>query len=259
MLKFAEGNGWIPYVPNLALPYLSQTKKGRRAWFSPEEYEKLYEATRRRIKDGKRPGWKSRYEDMHDFVLIMGNTGMRPDEALRIEFRDVSVEEDYATDKTILVIDVRGKTGVGFCKSMPNAVHYFERLRERRRAALAARFPDDTDEAISGKLATQKVFPQFDRDMFNNILVEEGLKYDRDGNPRTAYSLRHTYISMRLLEGASIHMIANNCRTSVQMIEEHYASHIKNRLDAAAINVMRPEKQRDADKKRVKIEDRPPV
>jgi hypothetical protein len=51
------------------------------------------------------------------------------------------------------------------------------------------------------------------------------------------------------MEGASIHMIANNCRTSVQMIEEHYASHIKDRLDAAAINVMRPKRQRDAAKR----------
>ena len=57
---------------------------------------------------------------------------------------------------------------------------------------------------------------------------------------RTAYSLRHTYICMRLMEGADIYQIAKNCRTSVEMIEKFYAAHIKNTLDAAAINVMRP-------------------
>jgi hypothetical protein len=62
-------------------------------------------------------------------------------------------------------------------------------------------------------------------------------KFDRDGNRRTAYSLRHTYICMRLMEGADIYQIAKNCRTSVEMIETFYASHIKNTLDAAAINV----------------------
>jgi hypothetical protein len=36
-------------------------------------------------------------------------------------------------------------------------------------------------------------------------------------------------------------MIAENCRTSVEMIEKYYASHIKNMLDAAAINVRRPQ------------------
>ena len=37
-----------------------------------------------------------------------------------------------------------------------------------------------------------------------------------------------------------IYQIAKNCRTSVEMIEEFYAAHIKNTLDTAAINVLRP-------------------
>lgn len=48
---------------------------------------------------------------------------------------------------------------------------------------------------------------------------------------------RLTYICMRLLEGADIYQIAKNCRTSVEMIEKHYAAHLKNTLDASAINV----------------------
>ena len=47
---------------------------------------------------------------------------------------------------------------------------------------------------------------------------------------------------LRLMEGADIYQIAKNCRTSVEMIEKVYASHIKTRLDAAAINIMRKKK-----------------
>ena len=36
---------------------------------------------------------------------------------------------------------------------------------------------------------------------------------------------------MRLMEGADIYQIAKNCRTSVEMIEKYYASHIKTSLD----------------------------
>jgi integrase len=61
-----------------------------------------------------------------------------------------------------------------------------------------------------------------------------------EGQRRSAYSLRHTYICLRLMEGADIYQIAKNCRTSVEMIETYYASHIKTRLDAAAINIRRP-------------------
>ncbi len=49
----------------------------------------------------------------------MVNTGLRPDEALRLEFRDVAIVTDEATGKRILEIEVRGKRGVGYCKSMP--------------------------------------------------------------------------------------------------------------------------------------------
>jgi integrase len=254
VLKFAEGNGWIAFIPSLSTPYFSQTKRGRRAWFSPEEYTKLYNATRRRITEGKRRGWKTHYEDMHDYVLFMANTGVRPDEAARLEIRDVQIEDDYATNKTILVIDVRGKVGVGYAKSTPNAVHPFTRLKARRFSILQDQFPNESKESIEKKLLTTKLFPPFDRHLFNTILLEEGLRFDRDGQRRTAYSLRHTYISTRLLEGASIHMIANNCRTSVQMIEQFYAAHIKDRLDASAINVMRPKRQRQGSKAKTELD-----
>jgi integrase len=75
--------------------------------------------------------------------------------------------------------------------------------------------------------------------MFNNLLKRAKLKLDRDGNPRTAYSLRHTYICMRLMEGADIYQIVKNCRTSVEMIERFYAAHIKSTLDASAINILK--------------------
>ena len=42
-----------------------------------------------------------------------------------------------------------------------------------------------------------EIFPDYSRDLFNTILEEEKLKFDRNGRRRTAYSLRHTYISMR--------------------------------------------------------------
>jgi integrase len=77
------------------------------------------------------------------------------------------------------------------------------------------------------------------RQLFNTILGEEGVKKDREGQPRTAYSLRHTYICLRLMVGADIYQIAKNCRTSVEMIEKYYASHLKNSLAAAAINLRR--------------------
>lgn len=216
ILKHAEGLGWIPFVPSLETPYMTQTKRGHRAWFSPEEYKQLREATRRRITDGKRRGWEGQYEDMHGFVVMMANTGLRPDEFMRLEIRDVKIEEDYSTKTTILVISVRGKVGVGICKSLPSAVYPFTNLRNRRNAELKTAGKSEAE--IKTLLPKTRLLPRFNRAMFNNILEEEDLKFDREGQRRTAYSLRHTYISMRLMEGADIYAVAINCRTSVEMI-----------------------------------------
>ena len=40
-----------------------------------------------------------------------------------------------------------------------------------------------------------------------------------------------------------------NCRTSPQMIEQHYAAHIKDRIDASLLNVSRPKAARNAARK----------
>ncbi len=209
------------------MPYKASGKVGRRAWFSPEEYKTLYTATRERALKPKNPRWKKACENLHDYVLFMANTGLRPDEARRLQYRDVTIVNDESTSQRILEIEVRGKRGVGYCKSMPGAVKPIERMRERNRPA-------------SGEIA---IFGNIQRELFNTVLEELGLKTDRDGQRRSAYSLRHTYICFRLMEGADIYQLAKNCRTSVEMIQKFYADHIKNMLDASAINV-RKERQK---------------
>jgi integrase len=229
VLKLAVRHGHLAALPDLSQPYRTNSKISHRAWFSPEEYKELDKATRDRVENPKRKKFQSDYEELHDYVLFMVNTGLRPDESKRIEFRDVKVVKDRDSNQTILEIDVRGKRGVGFCKSMPGAVVPFQRLQKRRK-------PSPTD----------LVFPRSHHELFNTILGELKLKFDREGQRRTFYSLRHTYICLRLMEGADVYQIAKNCRTSVKMIEDFYASHIKNMIDASAINVRRakPAKQR---------------
>ena len=220
VLKTANRHGWLPFFPDLSSPYKASNKISHRAWFSPDEYKQFYEATRERAKNPKKACWRIASENFHDYTLFMVNTGLRPDEAGRIEFRDVAIVTDEATGERILEIAVRGKRGTGWCKSMPGAVLPFERMVKRH-----AFQPKDI------------VFGLPQHGIMNAILNELDLKFDREGNRRTSYSFRHTYICLRLMEGADIYQVAKNCRTSVEMIERHYAAHIKDTIDTAAINV----------------------
>jgi integrase len=146
------------------------------------------------------------------------------------------------------LLEVRGKRGVGFCKSMPGAVQPYQRLLKRATADSDIWLKDESER--SGKepkfpQATDPLFPSNHIRLFNGVLRREKLKLDREGNKRTAYSLRHTYICMRLIEGADIYALAKNCRTSVEMIQKFYAAHIKDLLDASDINRMRPKRTRN--------------
>lgn len=237
VLKTAHRHGWISGVPDLSPPYKTTGKVVHRAWFSPDEYKQLYQATRERAKSPLRERWRRACEELHDKVLFFANTGLRPDEALNLQDRDAKIVRDAETGERIVEIDVRGKRGVGYCKSMPGDVRPLERIRKRNQFK-----------------PTDLLFPCDNRELFNTILDELGLKLDRDGNRRTFYSLRHSYISFRLMEGADIYQLAKNCRTSVEMIEKHYAVHLKNCLDASAINVRKVKpKETLAQKKTVQV------
>jgi len=73
-------------------------------------------------------------------VLFSANTGLRPDEARRLPFRDVTIVEDEASGPTIFEnevraeIEVRGKRGVGYGNSMSGA----SRLTYRQSRSLLA-------------------------------------------------------------------------------------------------------------------------
>lgn len=259
VLKTAIRHQWLDHLPDLSPPYRTQGKIVHRPWFSPAEYKQLYEATRAYAREPFHNHYKWNAEQVHDYVLFMANTGLRPDEAKNLQHRDVAIVVDDATGERILEIEVRGKRGVGYCKSMPSAVRPYERLlarplpglpqgkRARKRRGESLKTPLVPQE-VKYPQPTDHVFPGNHIKLFNGVLNRSKLKKDRDGNRRTAYSLRHTYICMRLMEGADIYQIAKNCRTSVEMIEKFYAAHIKNTLDAAAINVLRPKRRNDKGK-----------
>ncbi len=81
---------------------------------------------------------------------------------------------------------------------------------------------------------------------FNKILAETGLKTGELGQKRSLYSLRHTAIMFRLLYGKGIDLLtlARNARTSVQMIEEFYASNLTAEMNIGLLQSKRSLKLR---------------
>jgi integrase len=182
VLKTAIRHGWLAFLPDLSSPYRASVKVEYRPWFSPSEYKQLYKATGAYAKEPYFEHYRWNAEQVHDYVLFMANTGLRPDEASNLEHRDVEIVIDHETGQKILEIEVRGKQGVGFCKSMPNAVRPYERLLNRPKPAQAEsrrqgqrRRKAGIDEAPVLPPAelpkpTDKVFPGSHVKLFNGVL-----------------------------------------------------------------------------------------
>jgi integrase len=140
VLKTAQRHGWLEYIPDLSDPYRRQSKVEHRTWFTPNEYKQLYKATRKNADNPKCKRFKWHAEQLHDFVLLMANTGLRRDEVKHLEFRDVEIVDDDATGERILEIEVRGKRGVGYCKCMLGCI---PRIPHLLPCPLTPHCPDD--------------------------------------------------------------------------------------------------------------------
>jgi len=77
--------------------------------------------------------------------------------------------------------------------------------------------------------------------MFNWVLAVTGCKENAHGQPRSLYSLRHSAITFRLLYGQGIDLLtlARNARTSVEVINNHYASTVNGEQNIALLQSRR--------------------
>jgi integrase len=90
VLKTAVRRGWLTSIPDVSKPYKLSGKVSHRPWFSPAEYQQLYKATRKNAKEAL-PHLRWAAEQLHDYVLFMENTGLRPDEAKNLQHRDIEI------------------------------------------------------------------------------------------------------------------------------------------------------------------------
>lgn len=82
---------------------------------------------------------------------------------------------------------------------------------------------------------------------FTKVLDATGLRIGNLGQRRTVYSLRHTAIMFRLLYGKGIDLLtlARNARTSVDMIEQFYASNLTAEMNIGLLQSRRLKSDRN--------------
>ena len=202
----------LGYVTQNVMPMLKYepSKVNKRPGFTAQEFEHLVGFMDQWVNQTNHTRvFKDRYL-MRDYVMIMTNSGMRKGEARVLKWRDVNY---YKNDiGTWVTLNVRGKTGSRLVVCQPNTEQYFARLKRRG-------FLTEPDDLV---FCHEDGLPINDYRSYYNMIRAAGLDRDTTGKPRTVYSLRHTYATVRLENGSSVYWLKQNMGTSVEMIENHY-------------------------------------
>jgi integrase len=223
--EFAMMRGWVvkSQVPQLR----NRGAAGeRRPAFTMDEWILIARKLRDWTKIGHRLTTLEMRELLRDYVLILGNTGIRHGtETANLKWKHIRWYIDRSGHRYIQM-SVDGKTGRRDLIARHNVVNYLKRIQSH--------FPDlaqfSFDELLKRQV-DEYVFrfrsggrTNHLNQSFRQFLKRYGLLADKFGDNRTLYSLRHTYATLALVgSDIGIHDLATQMGTSVAMIEQHYS------------------------------------
>lgn len=242
ILKEAVKKQYINSVP--LMPSVRMDDKAR-GYFEPNAYTKLWQTAKRLsgttipvykdsdyvdgvLREGAKPYRKTKItSECVELIMFMRNTYLRPTDIKVLKHKHIF----SVTKSDIEFLELRHPATKRHHRVMVSTEHAPKHYRDivEARKLTGDDKPDDyvfMPRYANREHALKELTRQFDM-----VLREAGLKQSDDGKPRTLYSLRHTAIVRGIYDGISVETLAFNSRTSMEMIDKFYGSHIKSALD----------------------------
>lgn len=246
ILKYAQRVGVITALP--AFPKL-KTIDTARPWFNSTEYSKLHSVCRslvgKKIRVDSKAGKFLRNveitQEVYDLIIFMVNSFIRPTDIKSLKHKHVAV---IRGNETYLRLTHPPTKGHGQpVVTMERAVAIYDSLLARQRAEGFGKAEDYLfcPHQPNREYALRDITRQFDQ-----VLKAADLKETPNGEARTLYSLRHTCIMFRLINGDGIDLLtlARSARTSIEMIDRFYASHLTAEMNIGQLQSERKNKAR---------------
>ncbi len=131
-------------------------------------------------------------------------TGARYGELTATKVEDLDVKNGS--------IRLSGKTGTRDCYLSDEALRHFKELAKDKLPAAYLHMKDDGEPWAKSH---------------QHRPMKAAIKKAKLPRETTFYALRHTHISRALLAGVNAQVVAENCGTSVRMIEKHYGKFLR--------------------------------
>ena len=214
VLMHALEDGVIDIIPPMPK---QRTKDAPRVSFSDREYRHLLEVARKCADRGDQVRGVDVTREHYNLIVFAVHTFLRPTETelFGIRYCDIEVKDDPKH----LLMTLMGKTGYRTSASLEAAVDILAKQREIHPTAA------DTEFVFMPGYQNRTTAVNTYRRIFNHFLDEAKLKTDKDGNPRSPYSLRHYALQTRLRKSEgkiNIYWLAENAGTSVEQLERFY-------------------------------------
>lgn len=197
-------------------------------------------------KDGRLIRKSTITQELLDLIIFVTNSYVRPTDIKNLQHKHVTVVREKHTYLRLNPPATKGHAEPFV--TMEKAVEVYLRLTERNRT-LGRPVGADAYVFFPNYLTRDYALKELER-QFAVLMWDLGFGRGPNGEPRTIYSLRHTCFMFRLMYGEKIDHVtlARNGRTSPEMIDRHYASHLRGEDNIEMLQSQRAKKRASARK-----------
>ena len=215
VLRLAYDDGVLQTIP--PSPKIER-KDNPRVFFSEEQYSSFLKGISSAIKRKDTVRGNVISDEFYYFVLLLVHSYLRPTrtEAFGLKHHDIEIKDNPPH----IQLDVDGKTGKRLSASTEYGVEFYQKLK-----ACNPDYNSPEDYIFLPKIKNRETATRIGQRFFNHVVEQENLKFDKNGNPRSFYSLRHYALQTRLRKSGgaiNIYEFAKNAGTSVNQLERFY-------------------------------------
>jgi len=228
LFKYGIENGYLKHdqKPIFSKLNLKKSSIERRDDFDMDEWERMFRSFRRWVSKSDHEKEKEQRKFIKDQIIILANTGLRPGEVRKLKWGMIKTYKsnqlnERRENQTHVEIQVPHDTKTGARTAIGRRGDVFERIKKYSKHTKRDDWIFCNNE--TGEPIHKKVYYK----QWASLMKESGL--DELNKNVSYYSLRHTYITFRLLAETNPFFLAQNVGTSLKMIENHYA-HVKSRM-----------------------------